>query len=84
VKLGSVYKNTGDGKKWNGYVLTEFEKDKMFIMTAGDGNYHVRYTLTPVDDDSCELEYFEWVDKGELAEPFTINYLQKLKEIIED
>ena len=84
VKLGSVYKNTSDGKKWNEYTLTEFEKDKMFTMTAKDGNYKVKYTITPLNDNSCELEYYEWTKKGDLETPFTIKPLQKLKKLTEN
>jgi len=83
VKLGSVYRNTGDGEKWNEYTLTKFEEHKMFVMTAKDGNYNVKYTITPLGDNSCELEYFEWMEKGELESPFTIEPLQKLKQIVE-
>ncbi len=84
VKLGTIYRNTSDGKKWNEYVMTEFEKDKMFTMSMKCGNYHVKYTFTPSSDNSCELEYFEWVDEAELEEPFTIEILQKLKEVMEE
>jgi hypothetical protein len=83
TKLGTIYKNTSDGKVWNEYKLTEFDKGKMFVMTAKDGKYHVKYTLTPKVNNSCELEYFEWVEKGELISPFNIQILQKLKELIE-
>src|SRR5687768_7196039 len=82
VKLGSVYRNTSDGEKWNEYVVTEFEKDKMFTFSQKDGNYHVRYTFTPLADNACQMEYFEWVEGGELEDPFTMDILQKLKVVI--
>lgn len=83
VKLGSVYKNTGDGKSWDEYTLTKFKKFDTFTLSAKDNNYHVKYTLTPIGGNACELEYFEWVEKGELENPFTMQQLQKLKEILE-
>lgn len=82
-KKGTIYRNKNIEGKWNEYKLTEFESNKMFTMTSKDGNYHVRYKFTPVDKNSCELEYFEWVDEGVLEEPFTLSILKKLKAEIE-
>ena len=83
VKKGSVYTNTSDGEKWDDYEVTEFEKDKMFTFSAKNSPYHVSYTFTSIKDGGCELEYFEWVDSGELEDPFTQNILDRLKELIE-
>jgi hypothetical protein len=83
VKLGSVYRNQNKEGKWSEYVLTEFKKDKLFTLTSKDGNYNVRYKLTQLEKNSCELEYYEWVDNGELEKLFTIEILQKLKNVIE-
>lgn len=83
VKLGSKYRNQNNEGKWNEYTLTEFKKDELFTLTLKDGNYHVRYMLTPLGENSCELEYYEWVDSGELDGPFTIEILQKLKIVLE-
>ena len=63
--------------------MTSFEKDKMFELTRINGNYHVRYTFTPIDKNSCEFEYYEWVDKDELDETFSQEVLEKLKRAIE-
>lgn len=83
AKLGTVYKNQGSDGTWNEYEITEFEPGKMFVMSRKDGNYHVRYAVKPLGDDECELEYYEWVDDGELDDPFTQDILYKLKEVID-
>ena len=83
AKLGTIYKNQNRQGKWTEYAITDYSSGTMFVMSQKDGNYHVKYTLTPTDDNQCRLEYYEWVDDGELQEPFTQEILQKLKEIIE-
>lgn len=83
-KLGSIYRNKDKNGVWGEYKVTEFEKDKMFIFSSTNSSYHVKYTFTPIDENSCELEYYEWVDEGELNNPFTMEPLQKLKELMEN
>src|SRR5260221_12829132 len=65
AKVGTVYKNQNKNGNWNKYTLTELKNDG-FTMTQKDGNYHVKYTLKPIDEKTTEFEYYEWVDNGEL------------------
>ena len=83
-KIGTIYKNRGASGSWSHYVITAFETDVMMEMQMIDSNYHVRYTYTPINDNASQLEYHEWVDEGDLAEPFAQETIVKLKDVIEN
>jgi hypothetical protein len=83
ARLGTIYRNKSKTGTWGTYIISEFDPPKSFTMTSEDGNYHVRYTLKSLDVHTTEFEYFEWVDQGELPEPFSQSTLDKLKMEIE-
>lgn len=83
VKVGSIYKNTSDNVNWSEYVVSKFDQGKIFVFDKVGSTYHVQYTFTPLSDNQTELEYYEWMDEGELDGPFTMDILEKLKQIIE-
>lgn len=83
VKTGIIYRNQNKKNDWSEYSVTEIKENEVFEMVSKDKNYHVRYTYKAINDKTCELEYYEWVDKGELKEPFTQDTLKKLKVIME-
>ena len=83
-KLGTIYENRGGEGGWRELRMTAFEKNRSFTLSSSASGYNVRYTFTPVSDTETELEYYEWMDDGELEEPFDKKYLEKLKAVLED
>ncbi len=83
IKIGTHYINSDKDGKVNKYILTKFENDKVFELQSVPAFYTVRYTYTPVSENETNLEYFEWVESGELSSPFPISAMQKLKEVLE-
>ena len=81
-KIGTIYRNQKINGTWSEYKVIAL-RDDMFEFVSTSSTYHVRYTLRPINANTTELEYFEWMEEGELAEPFTLDILQKLKSIME-
>ena len=83
IKVGTVYKNQNKSGEWLEYAVTKLKENKLFELVSKDGNYHVRYTHRNIGPETSELEYYEWVDEGEIKEPFTQDILEKLKFLVE-
>lgn len=84
IQEGTVYTlltKTGHTFKVN---VSEFKNNKLVEWISSDNKFHCRYSYRPIDEKSSELEYYEWVDQGELEEPFTLTVLNKLKSVIEN
>ena len=82
IKIGTIYKNTGDGRNWQTYQVIELKKDKLFTLKQQNSSYCVRYTYKSLGKKATELTYFEWDEDG-LADPFFIEVLEKLKLIFD-
>jgi len=83
VKVGSIYRNESTDGVWNQYELTELHENESFTLQSTEGNYSVQYTFKESGDAQTNFTYHEWVNEGVLDELFTLNHLQKLKEVLE-
>jgi hypothetical protein len=61
-------------------IVTDYKQNEYIEWKTEDGNYHVRYTFTFIDNNSTMLEY---VETGDVSEPFSQEVLEKLKQVIE-
>ncbi len=82
-KKGTIYKSQNPKGDWSEYVLSEFEENKMFVLSDKGSSYHVRYKFSSISLKETEIEYFEWVDNGELDVLLTKEELYKLKQVLE-
>ena len=83
-KIGTQYKNRGNDPDWDIYKVIEFQENKTFTLSDLEDNYHVKYSYRKITENQTEMEYFEWIKKGELSDPFTVNTLNNLKSVMEN
>lgn len=82
-KLGTIVKDYDYNDNLTAFLISEFERGKIFTFDQIESNYHVTYKFNKLDN-GTELEYFEWVDEGTLDEPFTLKPLELLKKLVEE
>lgn len=83
IRIGTRYTNWDNKNTRTDYIVVQFKQDSIFEMKQQGGDYHVRYTCEPISETKTRLTYFEWVDEGNINNPFTAEVLDKLKEVIE-
>jgi hypothetical protein len=83
IREGTIYKNKNSAGEWSEYIISEFKKNEMFELTKKNSHCKVKYTFKPISNTQTELNYFEYMTEGELANMFQIESLKKLKKLIE-
>ena len=83
ISIGTIYKLQDKNGGFSEVVVTAIRENKFVEWVSKDQVYHCRYTFNSIDKNTSELEYHEWVDEGELEEPFTLDVLEKLKSVVE-
>lgn len=84
VRKGTVYKLQNEKGKFSEVIVVVIKENEVVEWISKDQTYHCRYTFRLIDENISELEYYEWVDTGELDEPFTLEILGKLKHLLEE
>lgn len=83
VKNRTVYKLTNEQGSVSNVTVVNIINDDMIEWISEDDNYHCKYTFKSLGQNITELQYDEWVDKGDIEEPFNMNILGKLKKVLE-
>lgn len=80
LKVGTVYtEHKADNTSFK-IIVTDYKENEYIEWKTEDGNYHVRYTFTAIDSNTTQLDY---VETGDVSEPFTQEVLEKLKTAVE-
>jgi hypothetical protein len=82
-RVGTIYRNLDQVGEWREYTVEAFKPPRHFGLASVATNYHVEYLLSSLGPLSTKLAYHEWVEDGELDDPFTIEPLDKLRKILE-
>ncbi len=83
IRKGTVYNMSFKDQSGMKIVVNDIEEDLFVEWISPDANYHCRYTFTSLKNNLTELQYREWVDNGNIADPFTPEILSGLKLVIE-
>lgn len=83
VGVGTRYTNIDSAGEEHIYEVSEILEGKIFELKSIPSGYTVRYTYKEISPTESEMEYHEWVEEGELKEPFEQKNLDKLKVVME-
>lgn len=83
IKVGTIYKNKSKTGVSNEYIVSDFVEFKTFELKSMNSPYVVRYNYVRISENETELTYHEWMNEGELAEPFEMRHLEKLRGLLE-
>lgn len=81
AKVGTVYTEYKSNNTSFNIIVADYKENDYIEWMTEDGNYHVRYIFTPIDQNATQLDY---VETGDVTEPFTQEVLEKLKQVIEN
>lgn len=83
VRIGTIYILRNEKNEVSNVAVTAIKNDEFIEWVSEDRNYHCRYIFKASEENSTIFEYSEWMDEGDLKEPFTSEVLQRLKTIVE-
>jgi hypothetical protein len=84
VREGTVYKLKDKNNVTTEVSVKAVKRNNLIEWISKDKNYHCRYSFKSLDKNTTEMDYYEWVDKGDLDNPFTAGILDSLKFVIEN
>jgi len=80
AKVGTVYTEYKRNNTSFNIIVTDYKVNEYIEWKTENDKYHVRYIFTSLSLNITQLEYVEY---GEVLEPFTNEVLIKLKSVIE-
>jgi len=83
IKVGTIYRLQDEKRESAEVIVKNLKENKLVEWISKDQNYHCRYVFKGMGKNVTQFDYFEWVDKGEIEEPFTLQTLGKLKSVLE-
>ncbi len=83
VKKGTIYKLQNRKGDYFEVKVVDIKENDTIEWVSQNNIYHCRYRYKFIDENTCEIEYYEWSDEGDIEEPFTIDVLMKLKSVLE-
>jgi hypothetical protein len=83
ISVGTIYSLINNKNEQSDVIVVRLKNNELVEWISRDQNYHCRYTFKSIDKNITKLEYYEWMDNGNLNEPFILETLKKLKSVLE-